>query len=61
MKLLVSTDFSANSKGAIRFVNILARQTENVEVVFYHATHIMQPTQWSDVFLKLTRVKKLGV
>jgi len=61
MKLLVTTDFSANSKGAIRFAQTLSRQTGNVEVIFYHAIHIMKPTVWSDVFLRLTRVKKLSV
>ena len=35
MKLLVTTDFSANSKEAIRFAQTLSRQTENIEVVFY--------------------------
>jgi len=50
MKLLVTTDFSANSKGAIRFALNLAKQSKNIEVVFYHAIHIMQPTRWSDVF-----------
>jgi nucleotide-binding universal stress UspA family protein len=52
MKLLVTTDFSANSKGAIRFAQTLSRQTENIEVIFYHAIHIMKPTVWSDVFYK---------
>jgi len=52
MKLLVTTDFSANSKGAIRFAQTLSRQTDNVEVIFYHAIHIMKPTVWSDVFFK---------
>ncbi len=52
MKILVTTDFSENSKGAIRFVQTLARQTENIEVIFYHAIFIMQPTRWSDVFFK---------
>jgi hypothetical protein len=32
MKLLVTSDFLANSKGAIRFAKTLSRQTENVEV-----------------------------
>ncbi len=50
MKLLVTTDFSTNSKGAIRFAQTLAKQSKNVEVVFYHAIHILQPTRWSDVF-----------
>lgn len=52
MKLLVTTDFSTNSKGAIRFSQTLSRQTENIEVIFYHAIHIMKPTVWSDVFFK---------
>lgn len=52
MKLLVTTDFSANSKGAIRFAQTLAKQSKNVEVIFYHAIHIMKPTRWSDAFFK---------
>ena len=52
MKLLVTTDFSTNSKGAIRFAQTLAKQTDNVEVIFYHAIHIMKPTRWSDAFFK---------
>ena len=52
MKLLVTTDFSTNSKGAIRFAQTLAKQTEKVEVIFYHAIHIMKPTRWSDMFFK---------
>ncbi|MBK7884597.1 MAG: hypothetical protein IPJ81_13065 [Chitinophagaceae bacterium] len=43
MKLLVTTDFLANSKGAIRFAQTLAKQSKNVEVVFYHAIYIMKP------------------
>jgi len=58
MKLLVTTDFSTNSKGAIRFAQTLSRQTENVEVIFYHAIHIMKPTVWSDVFLTLIKMAK---
>jgi nucleotide-binding universal stress UspA family protein len=52
MKLLVTTDFSTNSKGAIRFAQTLAKQSANVEVIFYHAIHIMKPTRWSDLFFK---------
>ena len=52
MKLLVTTDFSANSKGAIRFAQNLAKQSKNVGVVFYHAIHIMKPTLWSDVYFE---------
>ena len=52
MKLLVTTDFSTNSKGAIRFAKTLAKQTKNVEVVFYYAIHITKPTRWNDTFFK---------
>jgi nucleotide-binding universal stress UspA family protein len=52
MKLLVTTDFSANSKGAIRFAHTLAKQSKNLEVVFYYAIHIIKPTRWSDLFFK---------
>jgi nucleotide-binding universal stress UspA family protein len=52
MRLLVTTDFSANSKGAIRFAQTLARQAGNVEVIFYHAIHVMKPSVWSDSFFK---------
>jgi len=59
MKLLVTTDFSANSKGAIRFAQTLSRQTENIEVIFYHAIFIMQPTRWSDVFFKAYKKEEI--
>ena len=48
MKLLVTTDFSANSKGAIRFTLSLAKQSKNIEVVFYHAIHFLKPSRWSN-------------
>jgi nucleotide-binding universal stress UspA family protein len=50
MRLLVTTDFSANSKGAIRFAQTIAKQAENVELIFYYAIHIMKPTKWSNGF-----------
>jgi nucleotide-binding universal stress UspA family protein len=50
MRLLVTTDFSANSKGAIRFVQTLAKQSKGVHVVFYHSLHFLKPTGWSDHF-----------
>jgi nucleotide-binding universal stress UspA family protein len=52
MKLLVITDFSVNSKGGIIFAQTLAKQTDNIEVVFYHAIHIMKPPVWSEIFFK---------
>ncbi len=50
MKLLVTTDFSANSKGAIRFAQTLAKQSNTIEVTFYHSVHFMKPTSWNDAF-----------
>ena len=50
MKLLVTTDFSANSKGAIRFAQTIAKQNKQIEVIFFHAIHIIKPTRWSDMF-----------
>ena len=63
MKILVTTDFSSNSEGAIRFVQTLAQQTENIDVTFYHAIHIIKPTRWSDAFFigyKDEEVKRLS-
>ena len=50
MRLLVTTDFSTNSKGAIRFAQSIAKQSSNIEVTFYHAVYFMKPTRWSDKF-----------
>lgn len=52
MKLLVTTDFSANSKGAVRFAQTLAKQSKVTEVTFYHSVHFMKPSRWSDDFFK---------
>jgi nucleotide-binding universal stress UspA family protein len=63
MKLLVTTDFSANSKGAIRFALNLAKYSKNVEVIFYHAIHMMQPGSWSNAFFdgyKNEEIKRLS-
>jgi nucleotide-binding universal stress UspA family protein len=50
MKLLVTTDFSANSKGAIRFAQTLAKQSKEIDVTFYHSVQFMKPSTWSDAF-----------
>ena len=52
MKLLITTDFSANSKGAIRFAQTLAKQSNEIEATFYHSVHFLKPFVWSDVFFK---------
>ncbi|MEX2231254.1 MAG: universal stress protein [Cyclobacteriaceae bacterium] len=45
--ILVPTDFSANSKGGIRFALQLAAQSKT-SMVFYHCIPYMKPTRWSD-------------
>lgn len=50
MKILVTTDFSSNSKGAIRFAQTLAKQHKGVRLIFYHAVEFMKPTVWSEAY-----------
>ena len=45
-KILVTTDFSTNSKAGIRFAIQLASQTE-AHLVFFHAVEAPRPTTWS--------------
>lgn len=52
MKLLVTTDFSVNSKGAIRFALTLAKQSREIQVTIYHSVQIIKPTNWSNEFFK---------
>lgn len=59
MKLLVTTDFSANSKGAIRFAQTLAKQSNEIEATFYHSVHFMKPTRWSDIFFKAYKQEEI--
>ncbi len=43
-KILVTTDFSANSKAAIRFAVQMSQQ-QNCELTFFHSCHIVQTTK----------------
>lgn len=52
MKLLITTDFSANSKGAIRFAQALASQSNEIETTFYHSVHFIKQNLWSDIFFE---------
>ena len=45
-KILVTTDFSTNSKKAIRFALQIASQME-CELLFYNVIEIMKPTIWN--------------
>ena len=49
-KILVTTDFSANSKKAIRFAMQLASQN-NYKLVFYNVTTVMEkPSIWDIIY-----------
>ncbi|QEK50587.1 universal stress protein [Pedobacter aquae] len=48
IKILVTTDFSANSKAAIRFAIKFATQYPEVSLTFFHSYHILKPTSYSD-------------
>lgn len=45
-KILVTTDFSANSKSALRFAIQLAAQHE-VALTFLHVHNVLRPTSWN--------------
>ncbi len=46
-KILVTTDFSANSKAAMRFAIQIASQS-GVALTFLHISHIPRPTTWNE-------------
>ncbi len=46
-KILVTTDFSANSKAAMRFAIQLASQSD-ITLTFLHVSHILRPTIWNE-------------
>jgi len=48
-KVLVPTDFSANSKSGIRFA-IHWAAIQKLELVFVHVLHILRATQWTDAY-----------
>ena len=45
-KILVTTDFSVNSKAGLKFAIQLASQ-HNYDLTFLHVYYIMKPTSWS--------------
>ena len=44
-KILVTTDFSANSKAGLKFAIQLSQQ-EKVQLTFFHSYYVMKPTSW---------------
>ena len=63
-KILVPTDFSANSKSGVRFAIHWASQ-QKIELVFVNVLYILRVTRWSDAYFakyaaqeeKLCRIK----
>ena len=47
-KILVTTDFSDESKAGLRFAIQLASQHE-YDLTFFHSFHVMIPTSWNYV------------
>ncbi|TDE17307.1 universal stress protein [Dyadobacter psychrotolerans] len=50
-KILVTTDFSADSKAGLRFAIQLASQS-NFALTFFHSYNIMSPTTWTAARIK---------
>jgi nucleotide-binding universal stress UspA family protein len=46
-KILVTSDFSSNSKAGMRFAIQMASQQE-CELTFFHSYYIMKPTSWGE-------------
>ncbi len=60
-KLLVTTDFSASSKAALRFAIQLASQN-NDQLTFFHSYNILRLTGWSeDVFYSFENSQKVVI
>jgi len=50
-KILVTTDFSSNSKGGLRFAIQLSLQHQ-YELTFFHCYYVTKPTSWTDARIK---------
>jgi nucleotide-binding universal stress UspA family protein len=59
-KILVPTDFSANSKSGVRFAIHWAMR-EKLELLFVHVLHILRPTHWSDPYYEKYTVQEKKV
>ena len=55
-KILVTTDFSANSKAGLRFAIQLASQYK-FGLTFFHSYYVLIPTGWSNS--KISEYKKI--
>lgn len=52
MKILVTTDFSINSKAAIQYAANFSKQMKGAELIFYSTVEMMQPAAWNLSFFK---------
>ncbi|MEO0059448.1 MAG: hypothetical protein RLZZ312_1095 [Bacteroidota bacterium] len=59
MKVVVTTDFSDNSKKGILFALQLSKQT-NCELVFYHVIQLYQPAIWDNVYYNVYQQDEVG-
>lgn len=57
-KIVVATDFSANSKKGILFAIQLAKQT-NCELIFYNVVTIFRPSIWDNVYYEQFEIDAL--
>jgi nucleotide-binding universal stress UspA family protein len=58
MKIVVTTDFSVNSKKGILFAMQLATQT-NCELIFYNVVTIFRPSIWDNVYYEQFEIDEL--
>ena len=58
-KILVTTDFSTNSKAGLRFAIQLASQ-HKYELTFFHSYYIMKPTSWNDATFDAYEKKEIN-
>lgn len=58
-KILVTTDFSTNSKAGMRFAIQLATQ-HKFELTFFHSYYVMKPTSWNDATFVTYEKKEAG-
>lgn len=58
MKILITTDFSTNSKAAIQYAASIAQQLKQTELIFYSAVEMMQPQSWNLSFYKTYSIEE---
>lgn len=59
MKIIVTTDFSDNSKKGILFALQLSKQTD-FQLIFYHVIQLYQPAIWDNVYYNVYQQDEVG-